>query len=79
MTTDELRTLPIGTKLIYIYEPSGGTEERHAAKVVEQASYYTGVLIYFASKQQAKRRWSHATNRPVGERAHLGRVQLIRA
>ena len=77
MTTDELRDLPVGTRLTYVYG-MGIMEERHPARLVERGSYYTGILIRFTSKPQAKVRWSHATNRPVGTRAHLGAVRLER-
>jgi len=77
MTINELRSLPVGTKLTYVIG-EGSYEERHPAKLDRQASYYTGVLVYFTTKPQALIRWSTATNKPIGESFHRGTVRLIR-
>lgn len=77
MTVEELRRLPPGTMLSYIYG-TGAAEERLQAKVVEHKSGYSGILVYFADKPQQKLRWSTLTNRPVGTKGHLGQVRLER-
>ncbi|MDB5703435.1 MAG: hypothetical protein JWN66_551 [Sphingomonas bacterium] len=75
MTIEELQSLSPGTKIVYVFG-SGEHEQRHRAKVLEHTAGWTGVLVYFTTKPQAKLRWSTATNRPIGTKSHTGIVRL---
>lgn len=72
MTVDELRSLPPGTKLVYVF----GKDDRHPAKLLEHSAGWTAVLIYYMNKPQQKVRWSTSTNRPIGTRGYAGTVRL---
>lgn len=72
MTIDELRSLPPGTKLVYVF----GEADRHPAKLIEHKPDHTGVLIYYTNKPQQKVRWSRRTNQPVRTLGYEGKVRL---
>jgi hypothetical protein len=77
MDAQDLRNLPPGAKLVYVFGP-GPEEERHPARVVAHGPGYTSVVVYFTTKPQALIRWSMATNRPIGTKGHVGTVRLER-
>lgn len=75
MTVEDLRGLPPGAKLVYVFG-SDSSEERHPARVVAHGPGYTSVVVYFTTKPQALIRWSMTTNLPIGTKGHLGKVRL---
>lgn len=75
MTAQELRSLPPGARLVYVFGHGDG-EEHHQARVVAHGPGYTSVVVYFTTKPQALIRWSMATNRPIGTKEHIGAVRL---
>jgi hypothetical protein len=75
MTAQDLRNLPPGAKVVYVFG-TGDAEERHPARVVAHGPGYTSVVVYFTTKPQALIRWSMITNRPVGTKGHMGTVHL---
>lgn len=75
MTAQDLRNLPPGARLVYVYG-QGAAEERHPGRVVAHGPGYTSIVVYFTTKPQALIRWSMTTNRPVGTKGHVGTVRL---
>lgn len=78
MTPAELKALPIGAKIFWVF---GSNEHpvRIPAKVVEHGGGQIALLVYFPDKPQARKRWSLTTNQPVGEsKGYIGTVRLER-
>ncbi|MDB5706607.1 MAG: hypothetical protein JWN66_3723 [Sphingomonas bacterium] len=75
MTADELKALPIGKRLFWVYG-TGTSAVRIPTKVVEHSSKQVALLVYFPEGQR-RIRWSLTTNQPVHEsRGYVGTVSL---
>ncbi len=76
MTKDELKELPIGSKVEWVFGEGSG-ERRHPAKIVDKHSNQVHLLVYFTDKPQQKIRWSLMTDKPVREsKGYVGKVRI---